>query len=297
MLPTRPGYRPRGISRPHEPATFAGPVVAPQTDIPSRDILVPEGNKDLGEIDISTRSADYHVVDVNEPASQSTSLALAGNGDWHIQGSVTPTLTLDASHGFYFEPHVLLWKQSSVTVGLRGDGGVMSTLSGMVKRSVAGVDALLAQANGTGRFCLSLGHPGGIHAVPMARGSRVQVRDKAFLAATEGLRCGFQRIAGLGNVLFGGSGLFVGNFEAERDGLLFVHVHGDLMIVELDPNESIDVITSGWSWKDAGVDMTTVSGGLTTALMGTGSLILHRFTGPGRVALQSGRPPKVENAG
>ena len=66
---------------------------------------------------------------------------------------------------------------------------------------------------------------------------------------------------------------------------------------QLRPGEQIDVEPGAWLWKDASVQMDTVTvlqsgggGGLMGALgalVGGASLMMNRFTGPGRLGLQS----------
>jgi len=51
--------------------------------------------------------------------------------------------------------------------------------------------------------------------VPMhlARGQAIDVREHQFLAATGGVDYSFQRMSGVSNMLFGGSGFFTGGME------------------------------------------------------------------------------------
>jgi uncharacterized protein (AIM24 family) len=52
--------------------------------------------------------------------------------------------------------------------------------------------------------------------------------------------------------------------------------------------ESIDIEPGGWLYKDTSVKMDTVIDRLTSGLFGANTnLILNRFTGPGRVGIQS----------
>lgn len=191
--------------------------------------------------------------------------------------------------GIYFEPRDVLWKEDGVLISPKDDGGIMSTLGGMLKRGMAGVNMVLAQARGYGHTALTRGEAGCISAIPMAAGATVCLRHGAFLAATDGITCGFERIQGIGNTLLGGNGMFMGTFHAQRDGTLFVHGLGDTTVMELKSQAAIEAAQHGWLWKDGTVAMDTVTADFGNALMGSGSLLLHRFTGPGRVGLQSGR--------
>jgi len=66
-----------------------------------------------------------------------------------------------------------------------------------------------------------------------------------------------ERVKGVANILFGGTGFFI-------------HVE-----------------PGGWLYKDTHVRMQTTAQRFTTGLMGGFSLFMNRFTGPGKIALQS----------
>ena len=53
------------------------------------------------------------------------------------------------------------------------------------------------------------------------------------------------------------------------------------------PGEQIDVEPGGWLYKDASVTMETNIQSLSTGLLASMNIITNRFTGPGRIALQS----------
>jgi len=58
--------------------------------------------------------------------------------------------------------------------------------------------------------------------------------------------------------------------------------------VTLQPGEQIDIEPGGWVYKDATVQMETQMQRLSTGLLASaGQLVWNRFTGPGRVAIQS----------
>ena len=55
----------------------------------------------------------------------------------------------------------------------------------------------------------------------------------------------------------------------------------------LAPHEQIDVEPGGWLYKDTHVQMTTTVQRLSTGFLGGYSLFMNRFTGPGKIAIQS----------
>ena len=96
-------------------------------------------------------------------------------------------------------------------------------------------------------------------------------------------------VKGIRNMLLGGSGLFIDKFRAtEGDAIVWIHGNGNVMEVELDHGEQIDVEPGGWLYKDPSVSLEAVSAGLTAGLFGGGEkLTWNRFTGPGRVGIQT----------
>ncbi len=55
----------------------------------------------------------------------------------------------------------------------------------------------------------------------------------------------------------------------------------------LAPGEQIDVEPGGWLYKDTAVRMDTNVQRISTGLMAGMNLIMNRFTGPGRLGIQS----------
>ena len=67
-----------------------------------------------------------------------------------------------------------------------------------------------------------------------------------------------------------------------------MHGHGNVFVVTLDQGEQIDVEAGGWLYKDTTVRMEAVGMGLKTGLLGGGGkMTWNRFTGPGRLAIQT----------
>jgi uncharacterized protein (AIM24 family) len=69
---------------------------------------------------------------------------------------------------------------------------------------------------------------------------------------------------------------------------------------DLEAGETIDIEPGGWLYRDHSVQMTQEVYGFKTGFMGgSGNLVFNRFTGPGRVGLQSAyyHPNVQEGAG
>jgi uncharacterized protein (AIM24 family) len=212
----------------------------------------------------------------------------SGPGLWYrVEGELVPIVHFGISGRFpiLHEHHVLLWKQPQVDIGIAKLGGVTKSL----KRMIAGMPIFFTQATGQGEFAVSRDTPGQIVAMPLAGGQQVLVREHAFLAASN-TDYTFERVRGFGSMLFGSQGFFVDKFMGlPGDGLLFLHAHGNAQEFALAPGETIDVEPGAWLYRDASVQYTQQVFGLKTGMFsGGGNLVWNRFTGPGRVGIQSG---------
>ena len=217
-----------------------------------------------------------------------------GDTTVRVQGELVPVVDIELgpSTSVYFEHHILLWKQPNVRLGFMG-------LQNAGKRFFAGLQIFISTAQGPGNIAMSREAPGQIVALRMRPGQApIDVREHQFLMATQSIAYDFFWQQGLANVFFSRSGLFIDRFSATNDeGLLLLHGYGNVFEKALAPGEQIDVEPGAWLWKDATVRMDTVtvlqSGGgggfmgALGALVGGASLVMNRFTGPGRLGLQS----------
>lgn len=206
-----------------------------------------------------------------------------GGITYHIGGELVPVLSVDVSRQpVYFEHHILLWKNSSVKIGLR-------PMKGAIKRMMAGMQIFVTEASGNGVVAFSRDGVGHIVPIRLAKGEELHVREHQFLAATASVSYTYERVRGLSNMLFGQSGFFVDKFKGESgDGVLWLHGYGNVFEKELVAGETIDVEPGGWLYKTPGVKMETVVDRLTSGLFGAGmQFVVNRFTGPGRIGIQS----------
>ncbi|MEA2313992.1 MAG: hypothetical protein QOI03_684 [Solirubrobacteraceae bacterium] len=202
---------------------------------------------------------------------------------YHIRGELVPELQLELqARSVMFEHHVLLWKETQVGIELR-------KLPGAVKRKIAGLDFFVTRTTGTGRIAFSRDSPGQCVPLHLREGDGLDVREHQFVAATDNLDYSFERIKGVRNMLLGGSGFFMDKFRAtDGDAVVWLHGHGNVFLVELDDGEQLDVEAGAWLYKDPSVKLEAVSMGLKTGIFGGGGkLTWNRFTGPGRLAIQT----------
>ena len=206
-----------------------------------------------------------------------------GGVTYHLDGELVPMLTvdLDGVSTVFFEHHVLLWKEPSVDISVRA-------MKGALKRMMAGMQIFVTEATGVGQIAFSRDGPGHIVPIHLAQGEEIHVREHQFLAATGNIDYTFERVRGFSNLLFGGTGFFIDKFHGhEGDGVLWLHGYGNVFERVLDDGETIDVEPGGWLYKDADVTMETNMTRLSVGLLAGMNLVLNRFTGPGRIGLQS----------
>ncbi len=204
---------------------------------------------------------------------------------YRIEGELVPTLhiALNGQLPVFFEHHVLLWKQPQVDVALK-------QLSGAFKRVLAGMPIFMTEARGAGEIAFSRDNVGQVFPLHIQAGQTLIVREHQFLAATGNLDYSYERVRGVGSMLFGSQGFFVDRFTASTgEAVLWLHAYGNAMELDLAPGETIDVEPGSWVYREDTVGYVQQVFGLKTGLLGGGgNLVWNRFTGPGKVCLQSG---------
>ena len=203
---------------------------------------------------------------------------------YRVDGELVPVLHIstDGSMPIYFEHHVILWKDPGLTIGIH-------KLQGSFKRVIAGMPIFMTETQSAGEVAFSRDDPGHVLSLHLSAGQVMLVREHQFLAATGNVEYTFNRVRGVANMLFGGSGFFIDRFEVKRgEGVLWLHGYGNVFEKVLEPGEAIDVEVGGWVYRDGGVAMQQQIYGLRTGILGgAGQLVFNRFTGPGRVGIQS----------
>jgi uncharacterized protein (AIM24 family) len=201
---------------------------------------------------------------------------------WHIGLEAVPVLTVDVSKtGVFFEHHTLLWKHPTVKLALKANAGP--------KRMVAGAPVFIAEAKGPGMIAFSRDGPGRILAMEMPFGREIEVREHQFVAATERLCHRARHVKGPASRHPGGQGCFIDQFASYKgDGVLWLYAYGSVFEKRLATGESIDIEAGAWLYKESAVAMEAISERLAAGPLGAHmTMTVHRFTGPGRVGVQS----------
>jgi len=196
------------------------------------------------------------------------------------QGELVPVTEVSLGQGdsIFFEHHIFLWKDPSVTITAK-------VMKGVGKRILAGLPVYVTEAHGPGKIAFSRDSPGQVKFLDLKPGSPIHVKEHQFLFSTSGVNYSYFRVKGLANMLYGGTGFFIDTFEGS--GLLALHGYGNVFEKNLAAGETIDLEPGGFCYKDASVQMATNSMGLKSGLFGGFTFMMNRFTGPGRLGIQS----------
>lgn len=196
------------------------------------------------------------------------------------EGELVPVTEVSLAQGdtIFFEHHIFLWKEPSVTITAKA-------MKGVGKRILAGLPVYVTEAHGPGKIAFSRDAPGQVNFLELKPGLPIHVKEHQFLFCTNAVNYSYFRVKGLSTMLYGGTGFFIDTFEGS--GLLALHGYGNVFTKVLGVGETIDVEPGGFFYKDASVQMSTNSMGLKSGLFGGFTFMMNRFTGPGRLGIQS----------
>jgi uncharacterized protein (AIM24 family) len=200
-----------------------------------------------------------------------------------VEGEIVPVAEINLARGdsVFFEHHVMLWKDDTVPL-------TVMPLQGGMKRALAGMPFIISVANGSGRIAFSRDASGELVILPLHPGMELDVREHAFLLASQHIAYSYIRIKGLRNILFGGQGMFMDRFvTTNAPGLLILHGYGNVFERTLRAGESILVEPGAFLYKDSSVTLEIETQKLTTGLFGGMGMNLAKMTGPGRIGIQS----------
>ena len=202
---------------------------------------------------------------------------------YHLDGQLVPALTIEITpdQPVYFEHHIMLWKNPDVSI-------VVKPIAGAVKRMLAGMPVFVTEATGNGMIAFSRDGAGQIIALHLAEMEEIHVREHQFLAATKNVDYMYERVNGIVNMMAGATGFFIDKFRChEGEGILWLHGYGNVFEKVLAPGEQIEVEPGAWLYRDASVSMETNVQTLSSGMFGSANMITNRFTGPGRIGIQT----------
>lgn len=231
-------------------------------------------------------TSDLNTPNMSQPTLLSTKITneTFANVTYHINGELVPSLIVDlnGSMGIYFENHILLWKSTSLNIQLK-------KLSGVLKRTFSGLPVFVTETRDPGQIAFSRNFPGHIFPIHMQPGQQLIVREHQFLAATNNINYNFEMVRGLLNKAFGGGSFIIDRFScADHEGILWIHGYGNVFEKVLAPGEQIDLREGSWVYRDPSVNMETKAYRLTAGLLSSSDgFIINRFTGPGRLGIQT----------
>jgi uncharacterized protein (AIM24 family) len=205
-----------------------------------------------------------------------------GNSTCQVDGELVPVAEMALAEGdaVFFEHHVLLWKEEAVPVSTLATGGGM-------KRMLAGMPFVVTIAQGPGRVAFSRDASGELVVLPLHPSMELDVREHAFLVASQSISYSFVRIKGLANVMHGADGMYMDRFvTTDQPGILLLHGYGNVFERTLAPGEQILVEPGGFLYKDSSVTMEVRQQNVRTGLLRHG-MYLAEMVGPGRVGIQS----------
>ena len=212
-----------------------------------------------------------------------TKIRFGDGSTCQVEGEIVPVVevTLVARESVYFEHHVLLWKEGQVRLDVL-------PLKGALKRWLAGMPLVITTATGAGHVAFSRDATGELLLMLLHPGMRLDVREHAFVLASNHIGYSYVRVKGLQNILFGGQGMFMDQFVTTNlPGLLVLHGYGNVFERRLAPGESILVEPGAFLYKDVTVTMQVEWQRLSGGLFGGIGMNLVRMTGPGRLGIQS----------
>lgn len=203
-------------------------------------------------------------------------------------------LELGPGEKIWAEAGAMTYMTGNAVMLAKARGGVLSGLKRKLAHETFFVTEFTAEG-GSGVVAFAGNVPGKIMAIDLRGGKNWLLQKDAFLCAEDGVEMDMAFQKRLGAAFFGGEGFILQKFSGH--GRVFVHTPGDIVEMELKPDQVVKVSTGnavGWE-ESVGYDIQTV-GGIKTALFGGEGLFVTTLRGPGKIVLQSLTLPRLANA-
>ena len=196
-------------------------------------------------------------------------------------------LTLEANETIKAESDAMMSMSSNIVLESKMEGGL---LGGLARSFLSGesifFQTLTAQSK-SGEVILAPALPGDVLAYQL-NGNTLCIQSGGFLAAESSVEIN-TKMQNLGKGLFSGAGLFV--VKVQGIGTVFFNSFGAIVTKELTAGEEYIVDTGHLvAWEDSmNYKIQKAASGLMTSLT-SGECLVCKFTGPGKVYLQSRNP-------
>jgi len=196
--------------------------------------------------------------------------------------------------GIYAEAGAMNHMSGNMVMTARNRGGIMKGIG----RKFAGESFFLTEfqaMGGPGTVAFAGNLPGKLLAIPVAPSRDFLAQKDAFIAAQDGVEMSVAFTKKLGAGFFGGEGFILEKFSG--NGIVFIHVPGDLVEYNLMPGQMIKVSTGAVAGFEASVAYNIERvGSVKTMLFGGEGVFVTTLTGPGKVYVQSLTAQKLANS-
>jgi uncharacterized protein (TIGR00266 family) len=190
--------------------------------------------------------------------------------------------TLGAGQALRVQPGVMLYRDPSVQMQTKAQGGLMK---GLGRAMLGGESLMLTDYGGPGRICISAGVPGEIMPLTLG-GAAVRAKSGAFIACETNVEMEVTTEK-IGTAIIGGTGLFQLRFHGA--GTVFIQAKGDIIKGTLAAGQELITDENSFLAVDDSVTRTRERvQGMRNILTGGEGLYLLKLTGPGRYWLESG---------
>lgn len=196
-------------------------------------------------------------------------------------------VVLEAGESIKAESDAMMMMSAGIQMDGKMEGGLLSGLA----RSILGGESLflakLTAGKEKGEVMLAPALLGDIEACEL-KGRMMNIASGSFLAAEESVKIE-TKMQNLGKGIFSGAGLFV--IHAVGDGIVFLNSFGAICCRELVRGEELVVDTGHLvAWEDSMQYKIGKAGSDTISSLKSGDLLVCKFTGPGKVYIQSRNP-------
>ncbi len=205
-----------------------------------------------------------------------------------IGGSAFPMIRvyLDTGEAVKAESGAMVAMTSGLKLTGKVDGGVGRAIARMFSGESFFLQSIAAEKPGW--VLLATAMPGGITDVEVTAGQALIVQKNGFLAGTTGIQIS-SKVQSLARGFFGGEGFLVVKIGGE--GTVFLSTYGSIYTIEIPAGEEILIDNGHLVAWDAHLKYEITKGAsswISAATSGEG--LACRFTGPGRVLVQTRNP-------